>query len=102
MTIHADGLEYGYSCRSRVFDELSVTFGPGKTMLLGPNGAGKSTLLKLLSGVLHPAGGALRLGDQVVSSAVLRRRVAFMPQDVAPLAGLTVLEAVRYAGWLGG
>lgn len=35
--------------------------------LVGENGAGKSTLIKLLTGVHHPDGGELRLGDAPVS-----------------------------------
>jgi len=38
---------------------------------LGPNGAGKSTTIKLLTGVLHPDGGALKVNNLIPS----KRRV---------------------------
>lgn len=102
MTVRADGLRFGYSRRAEVIRGLSVSLAPGKTVLLGPNGAGKSTLLKLLSGLLRPERGQVVLDDQVRTSASLRSLVGFMPQDIAPLPGLTVSESVQYAAWLGG
>ena len=100
--IRTDGLEFGYSSRSAVISGLSVTFGPGKTVLLGPNGAGKSTLLKILCGLLRPQRGTVSLADRRCSPKQLTGEVGLMPQEVASLPGLSVLEAVRYAAWLGG
>lgn len=100
--IRTDGLEFGYSQRSAVISGLSVTFGPGRTVLLGPNGAGKSTLLKIMCGLLRPRRGTVDLGGRSCSPKHLARAVGLMPQEVAALPGLTVLEATQYAAWLGG
>jgi ABC-type multidrug transport system ATPase subunit len=100
--IHTDGLEFGYSSHSAVIRGLSVAFGPGRTVLLGPNGAGKSTLLRLMCGLLRPQRGTVSLAERARPPKQLAREVGFMPQDVAPLSGLSVLEAVQYAAWLGG
>ncbi len=71
--------------------------------VLGRNGAGKTLLLHTLAGLRPPAAGELRLLGQPV---VARRRrevalaLALLPQDVEPMPGATVLEAVltgRYA-----
>lgn len=44
-------------------DNVSFTFTPGETVgLIGPNGAGKSTTIKLLTGLLRPTSGQLRVG----------------------------------------
>jgi heme exporter protein A len=43
-----------------LFEELSVTLGPGEAAVAtGPNGAGKSSLLRLAAGLLAPAAGTV-------------------------------------------
>jgi heme exporter protein A len=45
---------------------LSAAFGPGALVeLTGPNGSGKTTLLRAIAGLIRPAGGVIRLGDQI-------------------------------------
>jgi ABC-2 type transport system ATP-binding protein len=47
-------------------DEISLTIGQGESVgLLGLNGSGKSTLLKLVSGVLRPDSGTVRVRGRV-------------------------------------
>jgi len=62
--------------------------------VIGPNGGGKTTLLRLLLGDLAPLFGEVRvLGG---APAAARRRVGFVPQQVAfdPDFPVTVLETV--------
>lgn len=50
-----------YETLSAVRD-LSLSMDPGDTLaLIGPNGAGKSTTVKVLTGIMHPSAGAVRV-----------------------------------------
>ena len=96
------GFAYGRLRSDVVLDGLDWSVAPGRrTILLGPNGAGKSTLLKLLSGYLAPRRGSVSYGGSS-KRRHLHRHVAWMPQAVTPLKGLTVEEQVQYAGWVAG
>jgi ABC-type cobalamin/Fe3+-siderophores transport system ATPase subunit len=65
--------------------------------LAGPNGSGKSTLLGLLSGVLVPTAGAVRLADRDLAACdrrALARRIAVVPQETTIAFPYTVAEMV--------
>src|SRR5437660_3572856 len=49
--------------------------------IVGPNGAGKTTLLKLLTGVLAPDAGAVRLGTNLAQVTLDQRRETLDPDQ---------------------
>jgi ABC-2 type transport system ATP-binding protein len=81
--------------------DLTFTLGPGVTALLGPNGAGKSTTLKLLTGLLRPSKGVVRvLGQHVVDNPALYRRIGLVPEQESLYPFLSIREFVELAARL--
>ncbi len=71
---------------------------------LGPNGAGKSTTMRLLLDLIKPTAGSARvLGlDTSTDSLEIRRRVGFLPGDLALYPKLTGRAVLDYLAELRG
>lgn len=95
--LEAEGLVFGYDGR-RVLDGVSLRVGAGELIgVIGPNGCGKTTLVRLLSGVLAPHRGVVRLAGRPLASYRRReiaRRLAVLPQDAHVDGAFTALEVV--------
>ncbi|MCJ8351277.1 ABC transporter ATP-binding protein [Moritella sp.] len=68
------------------------------TVILGHNGSGKSTLAQVLAGQLKPDSGKIEFSEQLMSTLstkLLAQKIAFLPQRLPEVAGLTVKELVR-------
>lgn len=72
--------------------------------LLGPNGAGKTTLLSIVSCLLEPTDGAVRiLGvDLETNAGELRRQIGIVPQEIALYGELSARENLAFFGRLYG
>ncbi|MFC8091970.1 ABC transporter ATP-binding protein [Streptomyces sp. NPDC057301] len=103
MSINFTSCSFGYGrTGTPILSNLSYTLPDGFTVLLGPNGAGKSTMLKLASGLYKPHSGTVRMGDLASRDLAYLKQVAWMPQTIIPMTGLTAREQVAYTGWLKG
>ncbi len=96
LTKHYRSLRRWRAIRPAVQDlDLHVPAG-GITGLLGPNGAGKTTLTRLLLGLARPTTGSAHvLGREVRhESLVVRREVAFVPQERSILGWMRVADFI--------
>jgi iron complex transport system ATP-binding protein len=82
--------------RPFALSDLSVDISTGEIIgVIGPNSSGKTTLIRLLTRVLEPAAGEIRLQGVPVgrlSRTDLARRVAVVPQGILPQFPFTVGE----------
>src|SRR5262249_562278 len=73
----------------------------GVVGLIGTNGAGKPTLMNVLSGIIKPEAGSVRLFGQEVGDLSPDFRAAYGTarsfQDASLFAGLTVTETIQVA-----
>jgi NitT/TauT family transport system ATP-binding protein len=65
--------------------------------LIGPSGCGKSTLLRVLSGLLEPAAGTVKLNGEPPREMVAVKRIAWLAQNPALLPWKTVRENIALA-----
>ncbi len=69
---------------------------------LGPNGAGKSTTIKMLTGLLAPSSGSMRiLGEEMRDpdkAREIKRRVGVVPENLALFDNLTAREYLTFIG----
>jgi iron complex transport system ATP-binding protein len=78
--------------------EVSLDVERGEILgVIGPNSAGKTTLVRLLTGVVTPSAGEVRLEGQSVvrlASTEIARRIAVVPQALPSEFPFTVAELV--------
>ena len=67
---------------------------------LGPNGAGKTTTIRILSGVLVPSGGQVKINDiDIVQNPVeSKRHVGYIPDRPYLYDKLTAREFLQFVG----
>jgi ABC-2 type transport system ATP-binding protein len=85
--------------------DLNLQVAPGTLFgFLGPNGSGKSTTVNLLTGLLAPTAGEVRVAGQTVSleNIELRRVIGILPEDAALFHSLTIWEHLELSGPLYG
>ena len=102
--IEVDGLHKSFG-PVRAVRDVSFAAPDGRiTGLLGPNGAGKSTTLRMISTVLAPDAGQVRVDGRVVATDDRDAKLAMgvLPHNAGIYPRLTARENVRYFGRLAG
>ena len=87
----------------RAVNQLSLRIATGCFYgFLGPNGAGKSTTIKMLTGLLAPSGGSIRILGEDMSdprrALAVKRRLGVVPENLALFDNLTAREYLTFIG----
>jgi ABC-2 type transport system ATP-binding protein len=96
--IQIENLGYAYG-RSEAVHDLSLSVQPGRCYgLFGRNGAGKTTTMKCLLNLLRPQRGQVRVFglDPAKAEVAVKRRLAYVPDQVAFYPWMTVRETLDY------
>ena len=96
-----DHVEFAYPHGGAAVHDLNLTLYPGELVgIVGQNGAGKTTLTKLLTGLLKPASGSVRvtgLDTAAVPTSRIAREVATLFQNPdRQICKDTVLEEIAF------
>jgi len=86
-------------------DNVSVKVARGKLFgLLGPNGAGKSTLTKMLSGMINPTSGTVKVGGYSIKDDPMKVKesLGVVPQDIVLYDYMNARENLAFFGRLYG
>ncbi len=80
-------------------DRISFRVLPGEIYgLLGPNGAGKTTSLRMISGLLRPTSGRVRIdgSDVTANPETVKRQIGYLTANTGLYARLTPREVLDY------
>ena len=100
--VAVDGLTFSYGS-GEVLHGISFAVRPGEVVgLLGPNGAGKSTTIKILTGILAPGGGSVRVAGCAMpaEAADAKKRIGYVPEAAGLFESLTGQEFLELVGRL--
>ncbi len=102
LAVETNGLtrHFGQVC---AVDRLDLRVESGQFFgFLGPNGAGKSTTIKMLTGLLAPTSGAMRVLDtdltETEPARAVKQRIGVVPEDLALFDNLTAREYLTFIG----
>jgi ABC-2 type transport system ATP-binding protein len=101
FVVDANRLTKRYGAGIVAVDQLTLRVRHGEIYgFIGPNGAGKTTTMKILSGILHPTGGDVRVLDTIPwqRRSTFLKRIAFVrgSQPVGGSQELTVMDSLEY------
>ena len=100
IVLEARGLRRTFSALTAV-DNLDLTVERQQFYgFLGPNGAGKSTTIKMLTGLLRPTQGEIRIFglDLEKNSVEVKRRIGVVPEGLALFERLTGVQLLNFVG----
>lgn len=99
--ISLNGVSKTYGSKTKAVDAINLEVRGGEIFgFLGPNGAGKTTTIKMITGILSPDQGEIRVnGFNIASEPLLAKRsFGFVPDDPNVFPRLKAIEYLRFIG----
>lgn len=84
-------------------DDINLTINTGEFFgLLGPNGAGKTTSISMMSTLLLPTSGQIRIDGQELTRhrLDLKRKISVITQEYSMRQDMNMIEVMQYQGLL--
>jgi len=100
LSLTAENLSYVFSDGIPAVDNISFSVEEGKMIgIMGASGSGKTTLMNLLSGIMTPTSGSIKINglDIIKDKSALEGVLGYVPQDDLLVEDLTVFENLYYA-----
>lgn len=96
--IHVENLTRFYNDLCAV-DQISFDIRKGEILgLLGPNGAGKTTIMRMLTGLLQPNAGSIRVKDYSIdeNSLEIKKLLGYLPESAPLYHDMLVFDYLEY------
>ena len=99
--ISLENISVAYKKNHQILDNVSLDIPRGQILgLLGPNGAGKSTLMNVISGLIKPNYGSIKINNQNITDLPIyirtkKFKISIIPQFGGLFASLTTEENIR-------
>ena len=99
--ISLENISVSFKKNHQILDNVSLSIPKGQILgLLGPNGAGKSTLMNVISGLIKPNYGKIKInGNDITDLPIYVRtkkfKISIIPQFGGLFASLTTEQNIR-------
>ena len=99
--ISLENISVAYKKNHQILDNVSLKIPKGQILgLLGPNGAGKSTLMNVISGLIKPNYGKIKIDNNDISNLPIyirtkKFKISIIPQFGGLFESLTIEQNIR-------
>jgi len=96
-----ENISFSFNKNHQILDNISLQVPKGQILgLLGPNGAGKSTIMNVISGLIKPTYGSIKIdGSDITSLPIYLRtkkfKISIIPQFGGLFSSLTTEQNLR-------
>ena len=99
--ISLENISVSFNKNHQILDNVSLDIPRGQILgLLGPNGAGKSTMMNIISGLIKPSYGKVKINNDDISDLPIyvrtkKFKISIIPQFGGLFASLTTEQNIR-------